>query len=273
MQKINSGRNRVVYTAVFGGYDLVPIVDPSWDCDFICFTDTPELVSAGWVVVFIQLSGESPAQANRRYKILPHKYLANYEFSLYVDGNIQILVDPTPLFLKYLEKEIVAIPKHQDRNCVYAEAKLCIISGRVNKEITERQMSRYAEDGFPEMFGMSENGILLRKHNEERMIAIMDEWWVEYCCGGLRDQLSLPYLLWKYKVRAMEITEGPRINGKFFKITLHTKRKAKSLLSRLANQINEKKHLNFYFYIASVLVSLFVVSRDVLMKFLYIRIR
>lgn len=271
MQKSNLAKKRVVYTAVFGGYDLVPDVDPSWDCDFICFTDTPELVSAGWKVVFIQLNGESPAQANRRYKILPHKYLANYEFSLYVDGNIQILVDPAPLFLKYLENGVLAIPKHQDRKCAYAEAKLCIVSGRVNREITERQMSRYAEEGFPKMFGMCENGILLRKHNEISVMALMDAWWVEYCCGGLRDQLSLPYLLWKHNVKVAEIDEGPRINRNFFKITLHNERKAKSSLSRLATNINEKRHFNFYFYIASVLVSLVVVARNFLKKFIYHR--
>jgi len=266
MPKTISPKSKVVYTAVFGGYDLVPKVNPAWDCDFICFTDTPALISVGWKVVVIQLNGESPASANRRYKILPHKYLDKYEYSLYVDGNIQILVDPSPLFRKYLENGNVAIPKHQDRNCAYAEAKLCIVGGRVNKEITERQMTRYAQDGFPEMFGMTENGILLRRHNDESVMALMDAWWIEYCCGGLRDQLSLPYLLWKHKFKVLEITEGPRINEEFFKITLHSERRAKSLLSRLATQVNEKKHLNLYYFIASGLVSLVVAMRSGLRK-------
>jgi hypothetical protein len=69
----------VVYTAVFNNYDYIPAVNPRWSCDFVCFTANPELVSRGWQVVMVQLNDEPPEQANRRYKMLPHKYFSNYE--------------------------------------------------------------------------------------------------------------------------------------------------------------------------------------------------
>ena len=259
---MKSTPTKVVYTAVFGNYDHVPAVNPEWDCDFVCFTDNPELVSQGWQVVMVQLNGESPAQANRRYKMLPHKYLANYERSLYVDGNIRIMADPRPLFEKYLEKSVIAIPKHQDRNCAYAEARLCIKGGRVDKEIAEQQMARYSADGFPEKFGMTENGIIFRRHHDENVIAMMDSWWEEYCYGGRRDQLSLPYLIWKHKIDVLECTEGPRISAKFFEIELHAIDKSKSFIKRLARQANGKKNLSYYYLIVSKVVSLVVVVRD-----------
>jgi len=263
--KMKSAPTKVVYTAVFGNYDHVPAVNPKWDCDFVCFTDNPELVSHGWQVVMVQLNGEPPAQANRRYKMLPHKYFPKYEWSLYVDGHIKIVADPSSLFQKYLNNGVIAIPKHQDRNCAYAEARLCIKVGFVSKEITEQQMARYTADGFPEKFGMTENGIIFRRHHDENVIAMMDSWWEEYCNGGRRDQLSLPYLIWKHKIDVLEVIEGPRISSKFFEMNLHAIDRSKSFITRLARQAKAKKHLNYYYLIISSIVSLALVLRDKLL--------
>lgn len=260
--KVLSNNRNVVYTAVFGNYDHVPPVNQDWDCDFICFTDSNELVSHGWKVVISQLNGESPAQANRRYKILPHEYLPDYESSLYVDANIRILLDPNPLFEKYLKHGVIAIPKHQDRNCAYAEAQSCIKRGIVNKEVTNRQMETYAEEGFPENFRMTENGIIFRKHNQKGVPELMRSWWMEYCNGGRRDQLSLPYLIWKHKIDVQEVIEGPRIHSKFFSIELHESDKSKSLMTRLARIAHGRKHLAFHYRLISRIVSLAVHVRD-----------
>lgn len=254
-------QTKVVYTAVFGNYDHVPEINPEWDCDFVCFTDNAEIVSRGWQVVVVQLNDEPPAQANRRYKMLPHKYFLNYEWSLYVDGNIRVVVDPSPLFHKYLNNSVIAIPKHQDRDCAYVEARLCIERGLSDKEITEQQMARYAADGFPRKFWMTENGIIFRKHNDSDVTSLMDFWWEEYCNGGRRDQLSLPYLIWKYKIDVLEVIEGPRISTKYFEIELHTIEKSKSYIKRLALEANGKKHLSYYYLIVSEVILLVVTMR------------
>lgn len=253
---------KVVYTAVFGNYDRVPPVNLEWDCDFICFTDNHTLVSSGWKILVRKLNGESPAQANRRYKILTHEYLGDYESSLYVDANIRILLDPNPLFKKYLQHGMIAIPKHQDRNCAYEEAQSCIKRGLVDRQITNRQMEKYAREGFPEQFKMTENGIIFRKHNEKSVSELMKAWWAEYCAGGKRDQLSLPYLIWKQKIDVQEVVEGPRINSRFFSIELHESDKSKSLMTRLARIAHGRKHLAFHYFLVSTIVSLAVCVRD-----------
>ena len=260
--KSASKNGKVVYTAVFGNYDRVPPVNLEWDCDFICFTDNHTLVSSGWKILVRKLNGESPAQANRRYKILTHEYLGDYESSLYVDANIRILLDPNPLFKKYLQHGMIAIPKHQDRNCAYEEAQTCIKRGLVNKAVTKRQMGIYAAEGFPKKFSMTENGIIFRKHNEEAVSGLMRSWWEEYCNGGRRDQLSLPYLIWKQRIDVQEIVEGPRINSTFFSIELHESDKSKSLMTRLARIAHGRKHLAFHYFLVSTIVSLAVCVRD-----------
>ena len=67
-------------------------------------------------------------------------------------------------------------------------------------------MARYVAQGFPEKYGLTANGIMLRKHLEENVMGLMDLWWEEYCLGSKRDQLSLQYSSWKknFKITLME---------------------------------------------------------------------
>lgn len=242
-------QKKVVYTAVFGNYDQVSAVNESWDCDFICFTDNPNLVSHGWKVVEIPLNGESPAQVNRRYKLLPHKYFPNHEHSLYLDGNVKIVEDPSHLFEKYLDKGVIAIPRHPFRNCAYLEARLCIKSMLANKEVTENQMKRYAAEGFPKNFGLTANRVLLRKHHDASVIVLMESWWDEYCMGGNRDQLSLSYLIWRYKINVLELLESPGFGNHCFEIIPHKVDKSKSVVERLTSRVNRKMYLAYYYRI------------------------
>lgn len=255
-------REYVVYTAVFGNYDTVAAVDPTWDCDFICFTDNPSLVSMGWDIVHVSQSNEAPALANRRFKILAHRYLEGYKKSLYVDGNFKIIANPSPLFPKYLNTGLIAIPVHQERKCIYMESKLCIKEGRVDKADTEKQISKYAADGFPENFGLWENGLIFRRHHDPSIVALMESWWLEYCEGGRRDQLALPYLIWKTKINVVDVVEGPRVSSEFFQIELHNNDKSKSLLRRFVRKVSSKKRLSWHWLIISKAISLLVTLRE-----------
>jgi hypothetical protein len=221
-------------------------INPDWDCDFICFTDNPECVSKGWRIEIVHLDGESPAQANRRYKMLPHKYLPNYKFSLYVDGNIMIVADPSWLFDKYLGSAGIAIPKHPLRNCTYQEAQVCISEKLVNKREVEQQMLRYATQGFPEKFGLTANGIILRKHLDANVILLMDAWWNEFNRGGNRDQLSLAYLIWKNNFSFNFMSESVWNRNKYFRVTLHEKQKHITLAGRFVDYISCNRHRTYF---------------------------
>ena len=248
--------SRVVYTAVFGDYDNVSPVDINWECDFVCFTDNPSLVAPGWDLAVVPLNGESPSARNRWYKFMPHEFLQDYQHSLYIDGNISVLKDPSKLFDKYLTDYLIAIPKHEDRNCAYFESEVCIKLGKVDKEVTRSQMK----------FGMTENGIIFRSHNSELIKVLMINWWSEYCSGGKRDQFSLPYLIWKHNVAVCNVEEGPRICEDFFTINLHAIDEKKTYLQRLARRANGRKHLGIHYYIISKLVYMLVTVRDTLIK-------
>lgn len=235
----------VVYTAVFGDYDNVSPVKPEWKCDFICFTDNPNLVSNGWKIIHINLDEHSPAYLNRKYKILPHKYLSSYDYSLYIDGNIVLKQDPTILFEKYLKDKIMAIAKHPTRCCIYEEARSCINLGLSDQNETTQQMEKYLKEGFPRNYGLTVNNIIFRSHKKETTIKLMDDWWHEFNHGGKRDQLSLSYLLWKNKLTIGVIDELAWKKNKFFSVKSHNKKAAK--LNKLLYYFYDNRYENFFY--------------------------
>lgn len=217
---------RVVYTAVFGGYDEVAPVDPTCDCDFICITDSPSQVAPGWTVVVVDRAGEPPAMANRRYKMLAHRYFAGYDQSLYVDGRVEVRRCPRVLFDRYLGRFAIAIPMHADRDCAFDEAQYCVRDGLLDAAATERQLAEYAALGFPRNFGLTENNVVLRRHNDPDVVALMEQWWNEYSSKVRRDQISLPFLLWRHGIDVGEIEEGPRRTGRYFRLKPHARAQA-----------------------------------------------
>jgi len=227
----------VVYTALFGDYD--DLIDPKEDyngCIFICFTDQKHLKSNIWEIRVIEDIDLPLNMMNRRYKILPHLFLSEYEQSLYIDANIGILENPRYLSSKYLKKNHFYMPKHFDRNCIYEEAKECIVLSKSDFFKTKKQIKMYQVDGFPKAFGMGENNILLRTHNEQVIVSIMENWWQELLHGVKRDQLSLAYILWKHNKRFNYLTEHAR-DKKYFTYTKHHNEKKIRVLEDIKNRL------------------------------------
>ena len=54
-------------------------------------------------------------------------------------------------------------------------------------------------ENFPDNNGLSENCLIVRKHNELSCINFMNDWFDEIKYNSHRDQLSFNYILWKYE--------------------------------------------------------------------------
>jgi hypothetical protein len=65
------------------------------------------------------------------------------------------------------------------------------------QENVNPQIDRYKKEGFPKDFGLLQSNIMIRKHNEEDCIRLMECWFEELKNGSHRDQLSFNYALWK----------------------------------------------------------------------------
>lgn len=167
----------VVYTAITGGYDKLK--EPqviSKECDYICFTDNENMKSKHWEARKIHYPCKNSTKTARKYKILPHLYLSEYEYSIWIDGSMLIIGDLEKFLREELGDAKMAFFKHRGRNCIYSEARICKIMKRDNPMLITEQMNKYKLEGFPKNQGLIESGVIIRRHNEKEVKKVMDEW-------------------------------------------------------------------------------------------------
>ena len=194
----------VVYTCITGGYDDIiepTVVTPG--VDYICFTDDTTLKSKTWKFRPMpeELNGLSKVKQQRGVKILAHRYLADYDISVWVDGAVVVRGDIKE-YLKTLDfdKYSVFVPEHPARKCIYAEKDACVRIKKIKGDevaLAEKQMKRYKEEGFPTNYGLVQTNVMMRKHNDQYSKNLMEKWWSELKDYSHRDQLSFNYALWK----------------------------------------------------------------------------
>ncbi|GAD90058.1 hypothetical protein VHA01S_032_00080 [Vibrio halioticoli NBRC 102217] len=208
----------LVYTCIFGNYDnLQEISQKSDSIDYICITDDLNLTSNTWNIKYVELS-RKPNEANREYKMLPHKFFPMYESSIYVDGNISIQQDLIDFFKD--KDTILSISPHSLRNCIYKEAKACIKENKLSEEVVLNLIEYLKSEDYPKNNGLFENNILFRR-NTYKLNLVMEDWFDLFCNGIQRDQLTLCYLLYKQDLCVKRMDHGPRYSHKFFKLHLH----------------------------------------------------
>jgi hypothetical protein len=157
--------------------------------------------------------------------MFPNKHLRSYDISLYLDGNIRIVKKLDNLISRALQNSLIAAPKHRKKDCIYEEAK--DLKKRLNHKIKNKdkinnQIKKYKQEGFPKLYGMTENNILIRRHNRKKVVKLMEEWWKEYKKYSCRDQMSFMYLVWKNDIDIKILHEHANDN-KFFQKYSHKK--------------------------------------------------
>ena len=194
----------VVYTCITGGYDN--IIEPTYvtpGVDYVCFTDDKTLKSKTWKFRPIpeELLSYSKVKQQRGVKILAHRYLSDYDISIWVDGAVIVKGDIKE-YLKTLDLNMysVFIPEHPARKCIYAEKEACVKIKKIKGDevaLADKQMNRYKSEGFPTNYGLVQSNIMIRRHNDEYSKDLMEKWWSELKDYSHRDQLSFNYALWK----------------------------------------------------------------------------
>lgn len=196
-----------IYTCIIGGYDelLQPgVVDP--DFDYICFVGNGEKKAERigvWQIRELDLAIDDPALLSRYPKMHPHILLEDYDASLWIDGNIEI-VDGS--IYKALRTKLAAGVKysgvaHPSRDCVYDEAYMCRNMGYISNFKTLRVWAFYLLHGISRHSGLMENNIIFRRHNDPDIVALDSLWWEKILNFCRRDQLSLMWCLAKCGIR------------------------------------------------------------------------
>jgi Protein of unknown function (DUF616) len=146
----------------------------------------------------------SARRNSRAPKILSHQFCET-DCSIWLDGNLALRVNPVRLVETWLGEYDFAVFRHPERNCIYEEALNCIGYGADDPELIKRQVSKYANEGFPKNFGLAEANVIVRRHSRD-VIEFNKAWWSEYCIHCVRDQLSFMYTVKKTGLRINWIT-------------------------------------------------------------------
>lgn len=189
----------VIYSCVVGGYDMPEqhtYVNPS--ADYRILTDE----DVTWSDMLDNVPHDKFNRNNllaKYAKVFPDKLFPEYEYSLWVDGNIDI----RSTFLHDIVQDLIekdrrmALSGHFARTCAYSEMK-AVAQYKLDKP--DRLLllaNKLDSEGFPVNYGLTENNIILRKHNHPQVKKLMKLWWKMITTYSHRDQLTLQYCMWK----------------------------------------------------------------------------
>jgi hypothetical protein len=190
-------KDRVIYTSVVGDLDTLmqpQVVDPRYD--YVCFVRKAEGLDGGiWQLREIPVVIPGDRMLSRYPKLHPEELLPEYEWTLWIDGNISI---SSRGFYDRIDELIaagvqMAATRHPLRDCVYDEAYAVVAADKERYSVARRVIKFMLAKGFPRHAGLFENSILLRRGGDQALEAMDAMWW--NCLQTLsgRDQLSLVY--------------------------------------------------------------------------------
>lgn len=230
-QKSSRKAKSVLYTCITNDYDDIEAIKTykyiNNDWDYVCFTDNQEHINQGqigiWEIRPLQFCELDDTRNNRWHKLNPHLLFTEYEESIYIDPNINIITDRIFKIIQEKNQSFI-LPKHFKNECIFKEYRDVLKNNLDNADLINAELKLIKKDGMPKNYGFGENNILYRKHNLPEIIKIDSEWWEMVKNYAKRDQLSLAYLLWKNGINIKEITfKNSRLDPENFYVFAHKK--------------------------------------------------
>lgn len=211
----------VIYTAIIGHYDTLkpPLVRPQ-GVRFICYTDQDNLEGMGWEIRRVAHSDMSAPLIVRQYKLLPHRFFQDVQTSIWVDASMTISGDLTSYIKRYQKQADFLVMPHPERYCIFDEAAVCMQLHKEKKSKILRQITAYYVAGMPLDYGLYIGGILVRNHNVPTVRQTMELWFHEVEEYSFRDQLSLPYVLYKTGL-PIDVAPVDYLDNPWIKIEAH----------------------------------------------------
>lgn len=188
-------KDLAIYTAITGGYDSLK-EHVNLPGDLFVFTDGKVANDKYCVLPCLNLFKSNNRNA-KIHKVLNHLYFSEYEYTLWIDGNIRIKKDISSLVTEWKMHDI-SLFKHPERTCAYEEANVCSKYKLDKAPVITKQVEKYKAEQFPEKYGLWCGGIIFRNN---RVNHFNELWWEEISTGSKRDQISLPYAIWKSGVK------------------------------------------------------------------------
>ena len=85
---------------------------------------------------------------------------------------------------------------HPHRSCVYDEAEVCQSITKCDPLDVRKQIAKYEKYGMPRDYGLWAAGCFAFR-NSPSTFEFRQAWWQELSKTSKRDQISLPYVVWR----------------------------------------------------------------------------
>lgn len=190
-----------VYTCMFGG--AKELYQPEYTnvfWDYICFTnDEKKWGTKQGIWEFRKPEnpeglGNAPLYYN--CKIRPYTVLAEYDYSIWIEPQMQIVGELEKFYKIYGKKASFLAFSSYAGDSMYDVVNTSLTEDDSNIEY-RKKMFKYHKEGFPEHFGLINSNLMIRNHGDEELRQTMELWWQEANeCKSIRD-FAFNYVAWK----------------------------------------------------------------------------
>jgi hypothetical protein len=248
-------KNIAFYTCLFGVYDFIrePNKDLKKKFNFYIITNQNSTSFANWKKIYVNKKNYNNFLLSRYYKFFFHEKIKRYDYSVYFDANVHLKNNFVELLGKFINsnKEI-GLFKHSSRKNIYQELEVNLANKNIKEIDKEKILKLYKKKKYYSDNDLSENCVILRKHNSKKLFKTMNNWWNLLRFYVKRDQILLPYVLWKYKTPKIFFNINLRKKNKYLFIVPHCRfniiQNFKTIvyinlnfIFKLLNYFNEKK--------------------------------
>lgn len=217
----------VIYSAIVGNYDNIKqplIIDDRFD--YVLFSNDIKEDSVGvWQIRPLDYYNEDSTRICRYAKTHPEELLKHYEFSVWMDANIQIYHQYfyNCVIELYEKGVLVSSLWHPARKCIYDEAFAVVNMMVEHEDIVVEWCHNLRKEKYPLNNGLCETNVVYRKHNTSLVTNANLLWWNCIEHYSRRDQLSFNYVLWKLGISCHYMFgEGYNArNTEYLKLTQH----------------------------------------------------
>lgn len=197
-------------TAIYGGYDtLKPLPANHGFDDAVCVTDNPNLLADGWRIEYVPRENMAPRLASKYPKMQPFDFV-DADTVVWLDAAFHVTHEGFKDFcLNALGDNHFVVWSHPDRahrNCLFDEATLCQDWVKYRDYPIREQVEHYEAEGMPRGFGLWACGTIVWRNSVEA-IEFGRLWLQENVKWSIQDQISFPYLLWKYPLMFAEFPD------------------------------------------------------------------
>jgi len=163
--------------------------------DFLLFTTNSKTTAKGWKTRQIPSSRElDPYRITRLAKAMPHRFLDDYDLSVYVDSNVKPQSSWLSNIVNLMGPKVIGL---FSRGYLLEHEFAKVAQRRYDDLVTlERQYATYKYlSGSVLTREVQWGGLIVRRHLDDDCKRFGERWWENIVRFSRRDQLSLPLAL------------------------------------------------------------------------------